>query len=642
MADSDPKRMRPTGSVPDRRSFEAEEEDPLVELARIVSEDSAFYGSGGARPHSQRQDATDRNAYSADLEAELLQELESSFRQPQPQPRPVARPAAPPPRVEPRVDAQPRAAAYEPEPDESEDLLRSIEEQIGEFERTAQAGRPAAPPPLAPPAAHPAPPQQAQWGAAPEPFHDERYAGEAWPDEEPREPQGGPMNLRTTFGDFDEVKGGAPAAAGPAGQVQGDLTRELEPSYSDPSFGGHWQDEGFAPADSLPDEPRVAPAVTGAGFTSRRVTQRRGPNRAVLAAAAVIGVLVVGGAAAFFMRSGNSVPSGPPPVIAADESPVKVQPPQQGEQQAASETAGEAVYNRVAGSPPAAEEQVVENAEEPREVARIVLPPSTDENSQLERPVGDESAGADVPPGPRLVRTFTVRPDGTIVPSGSDASAPAAAATPAPAPPIAPVPVPTTAVNGEGEPQVAASTLPPAAAAAEAPVTASAAPATDAAVAPPTADNSAVVADDTPQLNDMAAAEAPPPNDIAAAAPAEAPAPPAEDTAAPADIAAPEVQVAAAPAPEAQAPAPTAAAGDGYMVQLSSQRSEEAARSSFGPLQRRFPSLLGGLEPDVQQANLGEKGIYYRLRVGPWATRAEAVDLCEKLKAAGGSCLVAR
>src|SRR5690606_19904247 len=97
----------------------------------------------------------------------------------------------------------------------------------------------------------------------------------------------------------------------------------------------------------------------------------------------------------------------------------------------------------------------------------------------------------------------------------------------------------------------------------------------------------------------------------------------------------------ATPSAEAVA-APTAPAGTGYLVQLSSQRTEEQARASFADLQRRFGSVLGQLEADIQQADLGEKGIYYRVRVGPWATRGEAIEVCESLQAAGGSCFVAQ
>jgi primosomal protein N' len=84
---------------------------------------------------------------------------------------------------------------------------------------------------------------------------------------------------------------------------------------------------------------------------------------------------------------------------------------------------------------------------------------------------------------------------------------------------------------------------------------------------------------------------------------------------------------------------PSVSAG-GY-VQLSSQRSEEAALSAFRALQKKFPAILGSLAPDVQKADLGTKGVYYRVRVGQ-PSRDAAAALCEQLRGAGGDCLLAR
>jgi SPOR domain len=90
---------------------------------------------------------------------------------------------------------------------------------------------------------------------------------------------------------------------------------------------------------------------------------------------------------------------------------------------------------------------------------------------------------------------------------------------------------------------------------------------------------------------------------------------------------------------ETASAAPVASSG-GYAVQLSSQGSEAEAQSSFRALQAKYPNLLGGREPIVRRADLGEKGIYYRAMVGPFASREQATDLCSNLKAAGGSCIV--
>jgi cell division protein FtsN len=81
---------------------------------------------------------------------------------------------------------------------------------------------------------------------------------------------------------------------------------------------------------------------------------------------------------------------------------------------------------------------------------------------------------------------------------------------------------------------------------------------------------------------------------------------------------------------------------EGHYVQLSSQRDEAQAAASLAAMQSRYSSILGGINPDIQRADLGAKGIYYRARVGPFPTRPEAIEVCEKLKAAGSTCIVTR
>jgi hypothetical protein len=108
-------------------------------------------------------------------------------------------------------------------------------------------------------------------------------------------------------------------------------------------------------------------------------------------------------------------------------------------------------------------------------------------------------------------------------------------------------------------------------------------------------------------------------------------------------------------APEAAAPAeprtrvattnPTQAAAPssgGYLVQVSSQRNEADAQTSFRSLQSKFPAVLGSRSPVIKRADLGEKGIYYRAMVGPFGTPDEASQFCSSLKTAGGQCVVQR
>ena len=83
-----------------------------------------------------------------------------------------------------------------------------------------------------------------------------------------------------------------------------------------------------------------------------------------------------------------------------------------------------------------------------------------------------------------------------------------------------------------------------------------------------------------------------------------------------------------------------AAPGGGYVVQISSQRSEADAQASYRALQNKFPSVLGSRAPLIKRADLGDKGVYYRAMVGPFASSEEAAQVCGNLKTAGGQCVV--
>jgi hypothetical protein len=52
--------------------------------------------------------------------------------------------------------------------------------------------------------------------------------------------------------------------------------------------------------------------------------------------------------------------------------------------------------------------------------------------------------------------------------------------------------------------------------------------------------------------------------------------------------------------------------------------------------------VVAGFSRDVKRVDLGDKGIWYRLRVGSFADKSSADDICTKLKADGGTCFLAR
>jgi SPOR domain len=96
----------------------------------------------------------------------------------------------------------------------------------------------------------------------------------------------------------------------------------------------------------------------------------------------------------------------------------------------------------------------------------------------------------------------------------------------------------------------------------------------------------------------------------------------------------------AALAPARTAPEPATGTTGGYVVQLSSQKSESDAKAVFRSLQAKFPNELGDRQPIVRRADLGAKGVFFRTMVGPFASQQEAAKFCASYKAAGGQCVV--
>jgi cell division septation protein DedD len=86
---------------------------------------------------------------------------------------------------------------------------------------------------------------------------------------------------------------------------------------------------------------------------------------------------------------------------------------------------------------------------------------------------------------------------------------------------------------------------------------------------------------------------------------------------------------------------PALAAGD-YFVQLASVRSDQDARKGWARMQKAHAELLADLVLSVQRADLGDRGIFYRIRIGPFPNRATAQDMCGQIKATKLACLVVR
>ena len=204
-------------------------------------------------------------------------------------------------------------------------------------------------------------------------------------------------------------------------------------------------------------------------------------------------------------------------------------------------------------------------------------PPSLGATDGMTAPLAPAAPPVSVLPGSKKVHTVTIRPDQPAAPPDAAEAAPAAAA-PSPARTAAPRPAAPAAPRPSA-----------AQAGANAPLE----------IVPPQGD-----------------------------APPAAPAHPRTALARP-----------TAPAPAAGAE-PQAAAGGGYAVQVTSQRSEAEAQTAFRALAAKYPDQLGGHAPLVRRADLGSKGVFYRALVGPYASMEQAAGVCSSLKAAGGTCIV--
>jgi cell division protein FtsN len=87
---------------------------------------------------------------------------------------------------------------------------------------------------------------------------------------------------------------------------------------------------------------------------------------------------------------------------------------------------------------------------------------------------------------------------------------------------------------------------------------------------------------------------------------------------------------------------PHASVPGGYLLQVGSYKSQDEADGAWKSFKAKHLGNLAGFTPDVKRVDLGDKGIWYRLRVGSFADKNSASDLCTKLKADGASCFLAR
>ncbi|MFC0011745.1 SPOR domain-containing protein [Devosia nitrariae] len=363
-----------------------------------------------------------------------------------------------------------------------------------------------------------------------------------------------------------------------------------------------------------------------------RVRRGGGLLRAFAGPAIAVALLLAAGVGLYSVLGLGGGNDGPAPLLTADAGPVKEVP----------ETAADAepepqsvVFSEIAGTATPAEDEQLVSRDQSQTTEVAALP--TDEAS-AEGLVN------------RKVRTVTVRPDGTIV--GGEDSVAGAAMLPVDRPNVPAVPGAEQATRAitvtEGETPAPAETQ--AAAASPADTTGAAVGQTGTDATDPVAELIATAPTD-PAAPANAAAETPATNTATSGATAPVPMPRIERPSAPSTV----TTVADTPSqpfnaviqgtlqPVApQAPAQQAAVNQQQSsapayVQLSSQRSQEAAKQTATSLQTRFGNLFGGTSLEIQRVDLGERGIYYRVRL-PAQSLQSATQICNSVKSGGGDC----
>ena len=695
MADDITKPSRSSGTGQDNGRHEVDE-DPLVKLARIVSEDGSFFHSEPGKPAVLAEPRTISDPFSADLEAELMEQFEASFSSEtsgvadtadagETEPAAVARSDSEQPgytagdslalgkmAIEADVRSEKNVSAdYERSPDYDAD---AVDARTGSSDFGDQAG-------IDFPADQP--PDYSQTPtieSAVEPIGDPYRAA---PDEAIAGAMTGELHSRSFETEFTVALADT---ASPS--IAEDFTPEFgveaygrDPELRDSLAGDDYPGSHYYAGPVSNGDGNVDDDYEGGTAMPPPVAADSGGRKGLIAVVGVVAVVVLGGGVAAYI--GNVAPrdpATPTPVIKAESGAVKIKAD-------TTDTAGAApsVLDPLAGQQAKSEEKLIDRIEEPQQIARVVLPgPVSDNTTPLTKPVGNQAetpSGPATDPigktidrvmqesgqpaaapkydpiGPRKVRTVVVKPDGSIV-SGDNAATQIQPTLPVqPAPPALPTmevasvnpaqspepkPVKTTEINsspadGEtlaGSGDAASATIPP--------------PAPLAATKPAAP---VIESEKTGQTGNAVQAKIAPAGTMPRPKPAKAPdvvvarAPSTQAAPSPARSAQQPVNLLAAPA-EADQPrvtastAPTGPAQSGYVVQVSSQRSADQAQAAFADMQRRYKSVLGGFQANIQRADLGDKGTYYRVRVGPMASRQAALRICEQLKSAGGSCFV--
>ncbi|HEX5779807.1 MAG TPA: SPOR domain-containing protein [Xanthobacteraceae bacterium] len=320
----------------------------------------------------------------------------------------------------------------------------------------------------------------------------------------------------------------------------------------------------------------------------------------MLVGVAAVAAIIVGTSGLFAYRAlfGTDIAAAPAKVISPESGPTKMVP------KSAQAADGKRVQDRVGGEPARNNERIVSREEPPIDQSRIPqsgtadripsgtvtaaapqFSPAPAQSAPAQAAPAPSTAPANFSTEPRRVRTVTVRADGTVVPNQRANDAAGGARTAAAQTAVSPLAL----QNGAQSP-----VLPP--------------------QRPSTTTSSAPLRGDNPWSSGPSAGQA----------------------------TAPTQQAALPPQPAPTVAVNTPAPAGSYVVQVAAQKSEGEAQQTWQALQQKYSSVLGSQHATIRRVDLGERGVFYRAQVGPFTTRAQASEVCQSLKAAGGECVIQR
>ncbi len=77
-----------------------------------------------------------------------------------------------------------------------------------------------------------------------------------------------------------------------------------------------------------------------------------------------------------------------------------------------------------------------------------------------------------------------------------------------------------------------------------------------------------------------------------------------------------------------------------YRIQFASYRTAAKAKAAWAKIMKAHGAIVDGLPPHTQRADLGQRGVYFRVQAGNFKTAGAARLICVKLKAKRQDCII--